>query len=165
MRRVADAVGITAMAIYRHYPSREALLNAVANEGFEELSTAIGRKRLTGSFEQRLTKLMEVYLDHALSSPELYDLMFIARRDGARRYPSDFRAGNSPTANLTVQLLEEGMAAGYLKDDAWDVFFEISALSHGLILLYLRGRVDATPAHFRAMYRNSFRRYMHGIRT
>ena len=35
MRRVAKAVGITAMAIYRHYPDRAALLNALADEGFE----------------------------------------------------------------------------------------------------------------------------------
>jgi len=37
MRRVAKAVGITPMAIYRHYPDRAALLNSLADEGFEEL--------------------------------------------------------------------------------------------------------------------------------
>ncbi|WP_394840933.1 hypothetical protein LZC95_28140 [Pendulispora brunnea] len=65
-------------------------------------------------------------------SPALYDLMFLAKRDGARRYPRDFKASRSPTANLAVRMLEEGMADGhFVKDDAWEVFFEISALSHG----------------------------------
>ncbi|WXA90321.1 TetR/AcrR family transcriptional regulator [Pendulispora brunnea] len=63
MRRVADAAGLTAMAIYRHYRDRAALLNAVANDGFEELAATIARKRLTGDFEQRLIKLAEMYLD------------------------------------------------------------------------------------------------------
>ena len=35
MRRVAKAVGITPMALYRHYPDRAGLLNALADEGFE----------------------------------------------------------------------------------------------------------------------------------
>ena len=55
-------------------------------------------------------------------------------------------------------------ASALRKDDAWEIAFEMGALSHGLILLYLGGRIDATPAGFRAMYRRSFRRYFRGIR-
>ena len=46
MRRVAAGVDITAMALYRHYADRDALLNALADDGFTELM-----KRL--SYEQR----------------------------------------------------------------------------------------------------------------
>ncbi|HWL89701.1 MAG TPA: TetR/AcrR family transcriptional regulator [Polyangiaceae bacterium] len=166
MRRVAEAVGVTAMAIYRHYPDRAALLNAVADEGFEELATILANKRFSGGFEERLAKMADVYLDHALNHPALYDLMFLAKREGARRYPRDFKAGRSPTFNPTVQVLEEGMDGGHFaKDDALAITFEMSALSHGLILLYLGGRIDATPARFRTLYRNSFRRYFRGIRS
>ena len=42
MRRVAKAVGITPMALYRHYPDRAGLLNALADEGFE--LTRVGRR-------------------------------------------------------------------------------------------------------------------------
>ena len=45
MRRVAKAVGITPMAIYRHYADRTALLNALADEGFEELAAQLARER------------------------------------------------------------------------------------------------------------------------
>lgn len=164
MRRVATAVGITPMAIYRHYPGRSALLNALADEGFEELVARLAAKRFSGTIEERLMKMGEIYLDHALENPRLFELMFLKPREGARRYPRDFKAGRSPTANLMVEVVQEGMDAGHFrKDDAWEIGFEMGALSHGLIMLYLGGRIDVSPARFRALYRRSFRRYIHGI--
>jgi AcrR family transcriptional regulator len=165
MRRVAEAVDITPMAIYRHYPDRAGLLNALADMGFEELAVRLARKRFSGSIEQRLTKMGEIYLDHALENPRLFELMFLKPREGARRYPRDFKAGRSPTANLMAVVVEEGMKSGYFrKDDVWEIVFEMGALSQGLIILYLGGRVAVPPAGFRAFYRRSFRRYIHGIR-
>jgi AcrR family transcriptional regulator len=166
MRRVAQAVGVTAMAIYRHYPNRSALLNALADEGFEQLAARLTRKRFFGTIEARLTKMAEIYLEHAFENPRLFELMFLKPRAGARRYPRDFKAGRSPTANLMVQLVEEGMKNGYFReDDAWEIVLEMGALSHGLIMLYLGGRLELSHARFRALYRRSFRRYIHGIRN
>ena len=165
MRRVAKAVGITPMAIYRHYPDRAALLNSLADEGFEELVARLAGKRFSGSVEERLTKMGEIYLDHALENPRLFELMFLKRREGARRYPRDFKADRSPTANLMVEVIQEGMATGYFRDDdPWEIVFEMGALSHGLIMLYLGGRTAVSRTHFRALYRRSFGRYIHGIR-
>jgi len=166
MRRVAEAAGITAMAIYRHYPSRDALLNALADAGFGELSSSLGGRRFTGDLETRLLKMADLYLDHALGNPRLFELMFLKPRHGARRYPHDFKARKSPTATLMADVIAEGMASGELRqDDAWEITFEMGALSHGLIMLYLGGRMDMAPAAFRALYRRSFRRYFDGIRN
>jgi AcrR family transcriptional regulator len=165
MRRVARAVGITPMAIYRHYPDRAALLNSLADEGFEELAARLAGRRFSGGVEERLTKIAEIYLEHALENPRLFELMFLKPREGARRYPRDFKAERSPTASLTVQVIREGMATGYFRDDdPWEIVFEMSALSHGLIMLYLGGRMAVPRTQFRALYRRSFRRYLHGIR-
>lgn len=165
LRRVAKAVGITPMAIYRHFKDRAALLNCLADEGFEELTARLAAKRLSGDTEKRLTKLGEIHLEYALQYPRLYELMFLKPRGGARRYPQDFRTGRSATTNPTVEVIREGMESGYLrKDDAWEIVFEMSALSHGLIMLYLGGRVSVPLTHFRAVYRHSFRRYIRGIR-
>jgi hypothetical protein len=49
-------------------------------------------------------------------------------------------------------------------DDPWEITFEIGALSHGLIMLYLGGRMSVSAAGFRALYQRSFRRYIDGIR-
>jgi len=166
MRPVAERVGVTPMAIYRHYADRTSLLNAIANEGFRELAARVERLQLRGSVEQRLMQIGEVFLDSALKSPHLYELMFLAPREGARQYPRDFVAGRSPTFNPTVRVLEEAMRAGQLRrDDAVEIAFEMSAISHGLIVLYLGGRVGLSAEKFRQLFKRSFRRYLNGLRS
>lgn len=166
MRRVASAVGITPMAVYRHYPNRAGLLNALADAGFDELAARLAEVRSVGDLEKRLTKILNIYLEHALQNPPLFELMFLMRREGARRYPQDFKAGRSPTANPMAELIREGMATGYFrKDDAWEIIFEMGALLQGLVMLYLGGRMAVSPARFRAFCHRSFRRYLHGIRN
>jgi len=165
MRRVASAVGITAMAVYRHYPDRAGLLNALSDAGFEDLTARLKAARLTGDIEKKLTKTLDVNIDHALQNPRLFELMFLERREGARRFPRDFKAGRSPTANVTAELIQEGMDTGiFRKDDAMEIVFEMGALLQGLIMLYLGGRTDMSPSQFRGYCRRSFRRYLYGIR-
>ncbi len=165
MRRVAEIVGITPMAVYRHYPNRAGLLNALAEKGFSELACLLEEKQCSGDFEARLAKMLDAYLDHALQNPRLFELMFLDLRKGARRYPRDFKAGDSPTANLLAKVVQEGMDIGHFRqDDAWEIVFAMGALSHGLIMLYLAGRTNMTASRFRDFYRQSFRRYINGIR-
>src|ERR1700748_2828918 len=90
MRRVAAAVGITAMAVYRHYADRQGLLNALADEGFEELAQRLAAVRQTGSLGERLTRLFDVNLMFGLENPRLFELMFLSPREGARHFPRGF---------------------------------------------------------------------------
>lgn len=164
MRRIAQATGITAMAIYRHFPNRDGLLNALANEGFNALAAQLAAQRYTGNSRRRLLRLFDVNLDFALANPRLFDLMFLKPRKGARRYPRDFKSGASPTANLTADLLRQGMSAGlFRKDDPWEITFELGALLQGLIMLYLGGRTNLSRAQFRALCLRAFARYFNGI--
>src|SRR5271154_4317816 len=71
MRPVAERVGITPMAIYRHYVDRASLLNAVANEGFQELAIRVRTLQLKGGVENRLMQVGDVFLDAALQFPNL----------------------------------------------------------------------------------------------
>jgi AcrR family transcriptional regulator len=165
MRPVAERVGITPMAIYRHYADRASLLSAIADQGFQELASRVQALRLKGDVEQQLMQVANVFLDAALKFPNLYQLMFLAPREGARIYPADFKAGHSPTFNPTVNILERAMRTGDLRrDDPAEIAFELSALSHGLIVLYLGGRVTQSQKAFRALYQRSLRRYLHGLR-
>jgi len=165
MRRVAHAVGLTPMAIYRHYEDRDALLNALADQGFRELADRLHRRKANGDIERQLAEVSEIFLDHAIENPKLFELMFLKPRPGARKFPEDFTAGASPTANVVAEVVEQGMKSGHFRHDSvWEIVFEIGALSHGLIMLYLGGRLGATERQFRDLYRRSFRRYIRGIR-
>ena len=166
MRRIADDVGVTAMAVYRHFADREELLNALADRGFEELSVKLEAARLRGDLDQRMKTVLNANLDFALQHPRLFELMFLERRTQARRYPRDFKAGASPTANQFAVLVEEGVRKGVFKQvDLWEVVFESGALLQGLMMLYLGGRIDATEKEFRVMCHRAMGRYFDGIRN
>jgi AcrR family transcriptional regulator len=179
MRRVAAAVDITAMAVYRHYADRKALLNALADEGFRELAERLAAEHRVGSvrasidashdashdIEQRLTRVLDLNLSFALENPRLFELMFLTPREGARQYPRDFAAGKSPTANLFAELIREGIAGGHFREtDVWAIVFETGALWQGLTMLYLGGRVSMSATRFRAYCHEAIGRYMRGIR-
>ena len=166
MRRVATAVGMTPMALYRHYPNRDGLLNTLADGGFTELAAKFAVLRLTGRIDRQLLKILDVFLDHAFENPRLFELMYLTKRAGARQYPEDFRKRRSPTANVSADVIAQAMEIGYLrKDDVWEIVFETGALMQGLIMLYLGGRVSMSPPEFRAFCHRSFGRYFNGIRA
>lgn len=166
MRRVADAVGITPMAIYRHFPNREALLKRLSDDSFNAVAHEWKRRGAGADPVKRLMALSEPYLDYALAHPHLFDHAFSVRRDDARKYPEDFRADLSPTFNVTVAAIKEGMAKGLLKkDDPYDVGMTMWAHQHGLVALYRAGRFSFDEAQFRAFCKKSLRRLIDGIKA
>jgi AcrR family transcriptional regulator len=165
MRRVAKAVGITPMALYRHFADRDGLLNALADAGFREMEAHEAKAAMPRDPERRLTRILDMFLDFALEKPRLFELMFLARREGARQFPGDFRAGKSPTAKFAVEALAAGMEQGvFRRDDVWEIVFETGAMLQGLVMLYLGGRVGTSEEEFRALCHRAFGRYLDGIR-
>jgi len=165
MRRVARAVGITPMALYRHFADRDGLLNALADAGFAELAARMEGAALPADPERQLMGIFELFFDFALEKPRLFELMFLQRRSGGRQYPRDFRAGRSPTAKFAAAALEAGMKKGvFRKGDVWEITFELGAMLQGLVMLYVGGRVGAPEEEFRAMCHRAMRRYLDGIR-
>jgi AcrR family transcriptional regulator len=164
MRSVARGVKLTPMAIYRHFSDREALLNALADQGFAELAAQLKQIALPKEWEAKLLRMSDVYLDHALAHPHLFELMFLTKRPGARQYPQDFQAGRSPTANLLMDEVQAGIKAGVLRNgEPWEIAFHMGALSHGLIMLYIGDRISATPQGFRDLYHTAFKTYFNGL--
>jgi AcrR family transcriptional regulator len=166
MRRVAAAVGITPMAIYHHFPSREALLNTITNREFARLLSFIQAHPLSGGVEDRLLAVMAGYVDYAFAQPRVFDFIFSRPRPGARQFPKDFRARRSPTLNPVADLLEAEMKKGSLKkDDVWEVAFALWAHVHGYVMLYRAGRVALSEKEFRKLLHRSIRRFLHGLKA
>lgn len=160
LRRVAAAVGISAMAVYRHFDDRAALLAALADEGFAELAAQLERIPAAGTAARRFEKLVDAFLDQALANPRMFELMFLRPRAGARVYPRDWRAGRSPTANVWARLLRDAMSAGELPlEDPWALVFTAGAMLEGLLMLYIGGRIGLTAPRFRRLCHESLRKY------
>jgi AcrR family transcriptional regulator len=166
MRRVAQAVGITPMAIYHHFPSREALLTTITDREFAKLLSHIQAHPLRGSVEARLIAVMEGYVDYAFAQPRVFDFVFSRIRPGARQFPKDFRARRSPTLNPVADMLAAEMEKGFLKkDDVWEVAFALWAHVHGYVMLYRGGRIGLSEKEFRKLLHRSLRRFLHGLKA
>jgi AcrR family transcriptional regulator len=166
MRRIAQVVGITPMAIYHHFDSREALLDRITDREFAKFLGLIEAVPARGSLETRLIRLMEAYVDYALARPRIFDYVFAQPRPNARRYPDDFRARKSPTLNPVADGVAAAMRAGVLKqDDVWEVALELWAHTHGYVALYRGGRFHLSEQEFRTLLRRSIRRLIHGLKA
>ena len=164
MRRVAKDVGITPMAIYHHFPCREALLGAVVDSEFEKLAGFFSRLNGKRSFESAIVHIMDGYVDYALAHPRIFDYVFAMPRPGARRFPDDFRARRSPTLNLTADIVSSWMKLGKLKrDDVWEIAMDLWAHAHGYLALWRAGRFHLSEDEFRKLVHRSLRRLLHGL--
>ena len=166
MRRVAQAVGITPMAIYHHFPNREALLTTITDREFAKLLSHMQAHPVEGTTEARLIAVMEGYVDYALLQPQVFDYVFSRVRAGARQFPKDFRARRSPTLNPVADLLAAEMEKGHLKkDDVWEVALALWAHVHGYVVLHRAGRIGLSEKQFRALLHRSIRRFLHGLKA
>lgn len=165
MRRVATAVGITPMAIYRHYPDRDALLDALAGELFDELGAAWSVEREPEAFDTAVAEAIDAYLDFALREPRLHAFLFTEPRAGARRFPTDFAGASSPTLAVLTGLLDAGVAAGRLREHPrMERALLIAAQLHGLVQLYHGGRIALPEPRLRALCHQGIEELLDGIR-
>ena len=90
MRELAESVGVSRAAPYRHFADRRALLAAVAADGFERL-TAIYRKTMGSGMtaRDRLAAADRGYLRFAAERPQMFRLMFVSDLFGGGTVPAD----------------------------------------------------------------------------
>lgn len=166
MRRIAGNVGITPMAIYHHFPSREELLRSVVEKEFEQLLEFIRKAPPRGSFEEDIVHIMDSYLDYGFARPHIFDYMFSKVRLEARRFPDDFRARRSPTLNVIADAVARWMDEGRLKrDDVWEIAFELWAHAHGYLMLYRAGRFNLSQKEFKKLVQRSIKRLLDGLKS
>ncbi|RRA47686.1 TetR/AcrR family transcriptional regulator [Acidipila sp. EB88] len=82
IRKVADRIEYSPMALYNHFPDKDAILKTLAEEGFERfLSGAPKRSSLPPIDELR--RYMLAYVQFAVKHPEQYRLIFMTQREPA----------------------------------------------------------------------------------
>ncbi|HSR97231.1 MAG TPA: TetR/AcrR family transcriptional regulator [Kofleriaceae bacterium] len=79
MQAVAEAVGVRAPSLYKRFPDRDALLDAVAEAVAEDLQAAIAAANRGASPRAALAAMARAYRAFARRSPHGYALLFVDR--------------------------------------------------------------------------------------
>jgi AcrR family transcriptional regulator len=133
VREAARRAGVSHNAPYRHFPDREALLAAVATEGFSLLQESLENR--TGR------ELGEAYVRFALEHPQRFHLMF-GGAIPAGKYPELQQHARATFATLQGAFAGLGTEAEFAAAAAW-------SLVHGLAQLMLDGHFQRDEAFVR----------------
>jgi AcrR family transcriptional regulator len=148
LREVARRAGVSHQAPYRHYPDKEALLAALAAEGFRELSAAVEQavRRHPACAIDQLAAAGVAYVKHGLKEPALYRLMF-GYQPAAPVAASQQLQGDSRRAFAELQqIIERGQAAGEFRpDDPLILAVAAWCIVHGLTSLVIDERLPIAP--------------------
>ena len=107
LRRVADEVGTSTMAIYTYFGGMRELRRAVRQEGFAQLAARAAQRGESDDPVADLARLGLDYYEHAMSDPHMYRVMYMEQPLDA----ADAAAG-SETFNLLTAGVQRCIDAG-----------------------------------------------------
>jgi AcrR family transcriptional regulator len=144
LRQVARRVGVSHNAPYRHFEDKEALLAAVAEQGFQSLRVAMetARQDIRIDASQCLEAIGIAYVNFALAQPFHYRLMFGDHRCNLSKYPALADAAQQSFMVL-VNTIREGQSAGIFRSsDSVNMARVAWSLVHGQSMLALDNRLQ-----------------------
>jgi AcrR family transcriptional regulator len=164
LREIANEVGITPMAIYRHYDNKQALVDALVLDALGAWSKRVAALPDV-PLMQKFDQIGDAFLDFALEEPRRFEAAFLVHSRAARRYPDDFVSGQSPVGALQLGLMEQAKDEGLLADvPPIEILITTAGLSQGLVTLYRAGRIAGGEAEFRKLFKRAMRRCMNSFR-
>jgi AcrR family transcriptional regulator len=113
LRELARAAGVSHAAPRAHFPDRQALLDALAERGFERLAAGM-REAASESgprFEARLRAIGAAYVAFSAGNPALLDLMYANK---PRSDAAGLQAAMADVLSVVLGLVADGIAAGVL---------------------------------------------------
>lgn len=132
LRELARSVGVSATAVYRHFPDKRALLSALADAGITKLGEA---QRIAsdaaGGGPAGFAATGRAYVRFALAHPALFRLAFTH---------GDHAMAPTESSDQASQLLRR-YSAEFGGGDAERLTLQAWAVAHGLAMLMLDGRL------------------------
>jgi AcrR family transcriptional regulator len=148
LREAARRAGVSQAAPYRHFADKDALLAAVAEQGFRALTAAM---RAAGSplgddVLSRFRSLGMTYVQFARQHPARFRLMF-GRDLPARTAHPGLEAAGAENFGLLLEGIAAGQAAGLIRaGDPHTYALAAWATVHGLAALQVDGRLPGEEA-------------------
>ena len=146
LREVARRVGVSHTAPYRHFADKDALLAAVAEEGFYILKRYLRNslEEASGDVLHKLQKGGVAYVKFAISHPSHYRVMFSAFQPSNRDYPSLNTAAQKAFSVLADGIVK-GQAMGKIRaGNPQQLSWIAWSLVHGLAMLLIERQLPLT---------------------
>jgi AcrR family transcriptional regulator len=160
MRSLATEVGCSPMAVYRYFPTKDALLAALRTAALDRLSVAL--ESVTKENRHKARDVGDAYIRFALESPESYKLIFDVAQPDESQFPDLIEAGRRAHWNRN-QYVRELVASGAIEGDPEVIGFVFWATMHGLIMLMLAKRIPNEPS-FETIRKTALGALMRGFR-
>lgn len=141
LRRLASNLGVSRTAPYNHFKNKEALLSAVAEEGFRRYEKAMRtarRKHRDGPGNELTRAIVQAYVNFALKNQEYYDLMYSRKSWRPGGTVESLAATARKTLRSDIERLERAQERGLVSPDLdaaeftrmfWGTLHGISRLS------------------------------------
>ncbi|MEZ5946399.1 MAG: TetR/AcrR family transcriptional regulator [Hyphomonas sp.] len=142
LREIARRAGVSATAVYRHFPDKAALLTALCKVGDERLGEAFRSAMARAEPGREAFRAMgQAYVRFALANPTLFRMMM------TRPDPSAGPGGSDDTQAFASSILSDALKA-LMPPDATPAErrtkrIQAWAMVHGLAMLMLDGQVPA----------------------
>jgi AcrR family transcriptional regulator len=142
LRELAREVGVSHGAPRRHFPDRQALLDALAEAGFTRLGQALqdAFDDAGEDFRARLQATAAAYIRFATRDAALLELMFAAKHE---QQSGDLQAAAENTFAVLLELIRQGQREGVLESgDPERVGMVLFATIQGIAALVTGGMVE-----------------------
>jgi AcrR family transcriptional regulator len=146
IRRLASEIEYSQPVLYSHFANRDAIVAAVAVEGFKELTSVL--KEAAGKpagHQEALSAVSAAYFDFARHRPAIYEAMFVlpvelhfAQNDTRSELHSAFQAMTAAVSPFCTDV-----------DTVTETFW---AALHGLAQLEASGRIRPSMHHKRVAF-------------
>jgi AcrR family transcriptional regulator len=143
LRELARAVGVSHAAPRRHFPEKQALLDAMAEGGFARLGDELGAAITAAGprCDDRLAALARAYVGFARRHAALLELMFAAKHEADA--PPELREAGERAFAAPLAVIAAGQAAGeVVAGDPEHVAMVAFATMHGLVSMANAGMFD-----------------------
>lgn len=145
LRSVAKQVGVSHAAPYAHFTDKQALIAAIAAEGYRKLYTRLADAQNQSTDPlRRLEETAFAYLQFALDEPDHFRVTFAGAVEAEKNYPEYVEQSQRCYA-LVVALVEDCQAHKlFVGEDVQLLAVSIWSCIHGFVQLLLSNQLPST---------------------
>jgi len=151
LRSIARELGVSHMAPYRHFSTKEELLASVISDGFVRLTAMFDEvyNQKDQSFKALFTNIGKAYVEFVIKYPDQARLMFSGLMCDPEKHAAAHLAGEEAFGRL-LKMIQIGKEGGYIsaKDDTYMQSLMVWSSVHGTAMLAIEkqfGMADGSP--------------------